>query len=270
MIAIASAPPSTGSVPAPASSSRTSDGSASAVVHRHDVRDVRGERAEARRDRLLVADVGEHGPEHGNLRAARSRNQQAGLRHQRQQSRGLQRDGLAAGVRPGDDEHADRRNQHDVHGNRTVRMRVAGRGSRVRFVAGDGVEVTPDGGDQQRMTRATKLEAAIARDAPARRRRPEIENCARACSTSSSVAASTVRCRSLAAPAEGVGQRQQDAADFFGLLLLERDDVVVDFDGAQRLEKQARAAAGAAVDDSRNRRAVFRPDDEHIASRCGR
>ena len=39
-----------------------------------------------------------------------------------------------------------------------------------------------------------------------------------------------------------VGQRQQDAPDLFRFLLLERDDVVVDFDGAERLEKQARAA----------------------------
>ena len=44
--------------------------------------------------------------EHRHLRAVRRRDQQPGLRHQRQQPRRLQRDGLAAGVRPGDDQHA--------------------------------------------------------------------------------------------------------------------------------------------------------------------
>ncbi len=65
---------------------------------------------------------------------------------------------------------------------------------------------------------------------------------------------------------EGVGQREQDAADFFLLLLLERHDVVVDFDRAQRLEEQARAARGAAMDDAGDRRAVFRADDEYVAA----
>ena len=89
---------------------------------------------------------------------------------------------------------------------------------------------------------------------------------ARACSTSSSVAASTVRCRSSARRAERVGQRQQDAADLLGFLLLERDDVVVDLDGAERLEKQAGAAGRAAVDDAGNRRAVLGAHDQHVAA----
>ena len=52
---------------------------------------------------------------------------------------------------------------------------------------------------------------------------------------------------------ERVRQREQDAADFLVLLLLERDDVVVDLDRAERLEEQARAARGAAVHDAGNR-----------------
>src|SRR5687767_7971720 len=55
----------------------------------------------------------------------------------------------------------------------------------------------------------------------------------------------------LTARTERVGQLQQDAPYFFRLLLLEGDDVVVDLDRAQRLEKQTRAAARAAVHDSR-------------------
>ena len=82
--------------------------------------------------------------------------------------------------------------------------------------------------------------------------------------TSSSVAASIVRCRSAGPRAKGVGQRQQNAADFLELLLLERDDVVVDLDGAERLEEQARAARGGAVHDAGDARAVLGLDDEHV------
>ena len=39
-----------------------------------------------------------------------------GLRHQRQQARRLERDGLAAGVRPGDEQHRGRR--QDLDGDR--------------------------------------------------------------------------------------------------------------------------------------------------------
>ena len=65
--------------------------------------------------------------------------------------------------------------------------------------------------------------------------------------------------------AEIVGQRQQDAADFFGLLLFERDDVVVDLDRGQRLEKQARAARRCAVDDARDGGAMLGPDNQDVA-----
>ena len=68
------------------------------------------------------------------------------------------------------------------------------------------------------------------------------------------------------ARAERVGQRQQDPADFLGLLLFERDDVVVDFDRAERLEEQAGAAGRRAVDDARNAAAMLGLDDEHVAA----
>ena len=54
--------------------------------------------------------------------------------------------------------------------------------------------------------------------------------------------------------------------DLLQLLLLERDDVVVDLDGAQRLEEQAGAAARAAVHDSRNGGAMFGANHEHVAA----
>ena len=54
--------------------------------------------------------------------------------------------------------------------------------------------------------------------------------------------------------------------DFLLLLLLERHDVVVDLDGAERLEEQARAARRAAVHDAGDRPAVLGADDEHVAA----
>ena len=66
--------------------------------------------------------------------------------------------------------------------------------------------------------------------------------------------------------AERVGQREQDAPDLLGLLLLERDDVVVDLDRAERLEKQARAARRRAVHDAGNAAAMLGLDDEHVAA----
>ena len=70
----------------------------------------------------------------------------------------------------------------------------------------------------------------------------------------------------LGAAAERVAQRQQDAPHFFVLLLLERDDVVVDFDGAERLEIEAGAAARAAMNDAGNRGPVLGANDQHVAA----
>ena len=116
------------------------------------------------------------------------------------------------------------------------------------------------------MPRASQLEACRRSRSPARRRRPCCENRARAWITSSSVATSTVRRSSSGRPRNAIGQRQQDAADLLRLLLLERDDVVVDLDGAQRLEEQARAAGRAAVHDARNRGSMLGAHDQHVAA----
>ena len=66
--------------------------------------------------------------------------------------------------------------------------------------------------------------------------------------------------------AERVGEREQDAMDLFLLPFGERDDIVVDVHGRERLEIEARAACGAAVHDARNRVAVFRADDDDVAA----
>src|SRR5205823_3091037 len=50
--------------------------------------------------------------------------------------------------------------------------------------------------------------------------------------------------RTLSKP---IAQREQDASDLLRLLFFERDEVVVDLDGAERFEKEARATRRAAV-----------------------
>ena len=68
-----------------------------------------------------------------------------------------------------------------------------------------------------------------------------------------------------AAAAEPIGQFEQDAMDFLGLLLEQGDDVVVDLDRAERLEEEARAARRAAVHDAGNRRALLGAHQQHVA-----
>ena len=63
-----------------------------------------------------------------------------------------------------------------------------------------------------------------------------------------------------------VGQLEENAADLFELLLLERDDLVVDVDGLERLDEQAGAARRTAVYDARDRRAMFGAHHQHVAA----
>ena len=224
MTAMPSAPPSTGSVPAPTSSSRTSAGSARFAIHRHDVGDVRRERAEAGGDRLLVADVGKERSEHRQPRSLVGRDVQARLRHRCEQPRRLERHGLAAGVGPGDDEHAHRRREQDVDG--TGSYRQSRPSSERSFTA-----------HQQRVPRAFELEGAVGRDH--RLDAADRQREARARLDHIELGGDVDRAAQIVRPAaERVGQRQQDAADLLGLLLLERDDVVVDLDGPERLENR--------------------------------
>jgi hypothetical protein len=102
-------------------------------------------------------------------------------------------------------------------------------------------------------------------DSAARRRRSIARDRARACMTSSSVAASMRALQIAARDAERVGQRSRIRRTS-SPRLLERDDVVVDFDGAERLEIDAGAARRGAVHDARNVAAMLGADDEHVAS----
>ena len=99
----------------------------------HDVGHVRREGGERLFDRLLVADVGEDVVEDGDARAGLGGHGQSGLGHQAEQSDGLERDRLAAGVGSGDQHAAGvggqgGRDRDDIAAQRVgVEQRVSGR-----------------------------------------------------------------------------------------------------------------------------------------------
>ena len=64
------------------------------------------------------------------------------------------------------------------------------------------------------------------------------------------------------APAEGGRQARQNPMDLLAFLLLQGHDVVVDLDGAERLEEQTGSAAGAAVHDAGDGGAMLRPNHQ--------
>ena len=68
---------------------------------------MRRKGAEALLDALLVADIGEDFFKDGYLRMLFRRNVQACLRHQCEQTDGLERDGLTAGVRAGNHDYKE-------------------------------------------------------------------------------------------------------------------------------------------------------------------
>ena len=179
-----SAPPSTGSVPAPTSSSSTSAGSARAAIHRHDVGDVRRERAQAGGDRLLVADVGEDRAEDRQPRSRRPPGSCSPACAISASSPAV----FSATVLP--PVFGPVITRHAVGGDQIEvdRHRLGGRGRRV---APSASRAARHRGDQQRMARrrATRTRPSVesARlDAVDQQREPR----ACACITSSSVAAS--------------------------------------------------------------------------------
>ena len=76
-----------------------------AFQHGFHRKDVRGKRAEAFLNRLVIADVGQHLVEQRELGFGGG-HRQPGVRHQREQADGLQCDRLAAGIRAADEQCA--------------------------------------------------------------------------------------------------------------------------------------------------------------------
>ena len=86
-----------------------------------DVGDVRGEGGEILLDRLIVADVGEHGVEDREFGAVGG-DGKAGLGHESEEANGFQGHRFAAGVGAGDDELA-RAQSHVSHGSHVSQRR---------------------------------------------------------------------------------------------------------------------------------------------------
>ena len=216
-------------------------------------------------DRLFVADVGEDRPEDRQLRSLFRRHVQAGLGHRREEPRGFERHGLAAGVRARDDEHARRRRQHHVHRNHDVGTGsgVSRRGPAVR------ARVRPRSSSSG-CRAPTQLQRAVgcsgparrppssARSAPwpARRRAPSRPRwCARRSSgraRNASVSASRMRRTSSAS---------RSSSSTISLLIVHRP---------QRLEEQAGAAGRRAVHHAGDGAAMLRLAPSARSARCGR
>ncbi|OLD17633.1 MAG: hypothetical protein AUJ01_08710 [Acidobacteria bacterium 13_1_40CM_3_65_5] len=165
-------------------------------------------------------------------------NAQSRLRHERQQPRRLQRDGLSARVRTGDQQHGGGR---------------------------DDLDRDRDGILEKRMSCGLQLERAVSRQ----RRLDAVDRFGKPCASLQNV---DFR-RRLDGPreiagalAERVGEREQNPPDLLGLLFFERHDVVVDLDGAERLEKQTGTARGAAVHDARDAAAMLGLHHQHVAA----
>ncbi len=94
------------------------------ALHGDDVSDVRRERTQAGGNRLVVANVGEHGSERRERAAVVDGNEQSGLRHHGEQAEGLQGDGLPAGVRARDHERPRGRGNDEVRGDGLCRRCV--------------------------------------------------------------------------------------------------------------------------------------------------
>ncbi len=123
----ASAEPSVGSVPGAELVEQDERVRSRRLDDRRDPAQVAGERRERLRHRLLVADVGEDVAPDRQAAAGGGRDVQTRLVHQAQQPQRPQGHGLAAGVRPGDDERRVAVADPDVDGDHLAReARVAG------------------------------------------------------------------------------------------------------------------------------------------------
>jgi hypothetical protein len=233
-------------------------------VHRRDVGHVRREGAEVRRDRLLVADVGEHRPEHRQGGPFGRRDVQPRLRHQGEEPGRLERHGLAAGVRPGDDEDGGGRRKDHVHRHRRLGPDRAGL-ALVLLVAFHLAQPRVHGRDEQGMAGGPQVQRAVGAERRAHAADQPRE--ARAGLHDIELRGGPEHPLQIERPgAERVGEREEDPPDFLGLLLGQGHDVVVDLDGAERLEEEARPARGAAVDDARDRAAVLGAHEQHVAA----
>ena len=201
----------------------------------HDVGHVRGEGGERLLDRLLIADVGEDVVEDGDARAGLGGHGQSSLGHQAEQSDGLERDRLAAGVGSGDQDAAGVGGQGGGDWDDIARQYV-------------GIEQRVSGRVEDQVARlpADPVEAVVLG------RQRSVEFAAESGLGLGEVdLGETAHGRSDGAGlrADRLAEGAQDALDLALLLAPGFAQAVAEFDDRERLDEQRRAGGGDIVND---------------------
>ena len=188
-----------------------------------EVLDVRAERREARLDRLLVTDVGEHVVESWDAAAGADGCRHARLRERRQKAERFEQDRLAAGVRAGHEERSLVGVHRQVERNDVHALR-----------------------EQQRMASVVDLETRAGVDELCRRAGVRVGE-SRAGEQAVELDERGQRGNhSVAMRAQRVGEREQNALDLGQLLVLQLADAISEFDRGGRFDEQ-RSAGGRRV-----------------------
>ena len=202
--------------------------------HLDDHREMGGERGEVLGDGLVVANIGVHAAENGQTTARGRGDVHSGLGHEGEQPHRLERDGLASGVGPGDDQHPFAGLGAKAHRN----------GLRVPCDS----QALGDGGHEEGVTAVDEgqvllldhlrcLGVHVFRDQGHGLCGVELPEDRR-------------HLHQVLRAVSGPGRQiLEDAHDLTPLLVLQRHDVVVELHGGERLDEQARPGARAAVDD---------------------
>jgi hypothetical protein len=190
----------------------------------HDVHEVAREGRQRLGDALLVADVGHHPAVDRQPRPVRGRDAKPGLVHEDEEAKRLERHGLAAGVRTGDDHGpvAESLPEPQVDRHRARPEERVPRREQLERVGHDG--------------RAHRVELC----GQPRASHPQVRPCER----------SERRQQVLAPPLDGVGQVVEDALDLALLVEHRLGPRVVELHDGQRLHEQRCAGRALIVDDA--------------------
>jgi len=110
-----------------------------------DVRQMRREGGQALLDGLFITDINKHGFEKGERGPRICRDVHSRLRHQQEQSSGLERDRFAAGVGTRENQDVRFGIEHDIHGDHFLRVE---QGMARPFQAQDGAHTVVFTGDR--------------------------------------------------------------------------------------------------------------------------
>ena len=211
--------------------------------------DMARERRQRSLDRLLVADVGEDRLDEGDARAGSACDLQSRANHQAGEPDGLEQHGLAAGVRPRDDDAKRGMLEHDVVGDDHGRRRFAGRAAEQQ---------------QHRMREAAQFERNV--EANLRRRRVQVA--AEPCPRGREIDGAMLGERDLQLGGMTTDGGRQLAKDPLALLLdveSHGSQVVVELDQLGRLDEQGVSRSGSTMEDPGHARATIGSHGKHVA-----